>query len=591
MTMIKFRCPHCKKPLSVRDHLAGKKANCPACKKPMRIPTPGAPATAGSAKPGAPEEVRSEAELEQLAAAALGDESSGNGAAAETATIDFSCEYCETTIQAPRSEAGKRMQCPNPECRSLVKVPNPTEDKPKDWRELAKKGPAAAIINQPEKIDEAAWGTHTDQTKAHKEGLIEAGVIELPPPPSIGPRGWIRRGLWTVGIIAGLVLIVMVGNRARVKKNETDFMGAVEQDLVNVKNPVVRGELYRAIGEYKIRDDKHFKALEPLKQALACAQPPGKDVKGPMVEQDLFLIDLALTITEVGGTEAEEIAKEKHQWSSLREVLGQVLRKIDSLEARAMAMRTLATRLLEKDQYALALGLAAEVGNKVSGRLPPAASQLVVLLLYTNNPVDKLAKAPSKDEIPDLLSRMGFAEFHARKGRYDKAFEIAGAKGNPADRVEACIGVAQVILSKGKDANIDEATKFTDAAFEIIRETQPKLSPWVTLQAIRAGVRMKPKADVNRLIEHKQFPVEFRPRALLEIALADIEQATTPPDEIVLKDLSDTYETSPCVEFGWEALARQNGRMGNGGSFVEQNSNPRFRAMIRAGATLGAKER
>ena len=85
------------------------------------------------------------------------------------------------------TEAGKRMQCPNPECRSIVKVPNPKEEKPKDWRELAKKGPAAAILNQPEKIDEAAWGTQTDKTRAHKEGLIEAGAIAAPPKPSIGP--------------------------------------------------------------------------------------------------------------------------------------------------------------------------------------------------------------------------------------------------------------------------------------------------------------------------------------------------------------------------------------------------------------------
>ena len=33
---IKFSCPHCRKALNVKDHLAGKKAQCPACKKPVR---------------------------------------------------------------------------------------------------------------------------------------------------------------------------------------------------------------------------------------------------------------------------------------------------------------------------------------------------------------------------------------------------------------------------------------------------------------------------------------------------------------------------------------------------------------------------
>ena len=34
---IKFPCPHCKKMLSVKEHLAGKKAACPACKQPYQL--------------------------------------------------------------------------------------------------------------------------------------------------------------------------------------------------------------------------------------------------------------------------------------------------------------------------------------------------------------------------------------------------------------------------------------------------------------------------------------------------------------------------------------------------------------------------
>jgi phage FluMu protein Com len=37
---IKFPCPHCKKGLSVKEHLAGKRAKCPACKKVLTVPAP-----------------------------------------------------------------------------------------------------------------------------------------------------------------------------------------------------------------------------------------------------------------------------------------------------------------------------------------------------------------------------------------------------------------------------------------------------------------------------------------------------------------------------------------------------------------------
>src|SRR5207237_8780909 len=133
----------------------------PARKKPTMLPAPGAPAASagtGAARPGAPSEVTPD--VEELAAAAFSEQPASNGAAEKPATIDFQCEFCEADLHVPATEAGKRMQCPNPECRRLIKVPTPKE-KPKDWRELAKKGPAAAIINQPDKIDEAAWGTET----------------------------------------------------------------------------------------------------------------------------------------------------------------------------------------------------------------------------------------------------------------------------------------------------------------------------------------------------------------------------------------------------------------------------------------------
>jgi hypothetical protein len=37
---IKFPCPSCKKWVTVKDELAGKKGRCSSCKQPLTVPTP-----------------------------------------------------------------------------------------------------------------------------------------------------------------------------------------------------------------------------------------------------------------------------------------------------------------------------------------------------------------------------------------------------------------------------------------------------------------------------------------------------------------------------------------------------------------------
>src|SRR6202035_5508417 len=95
IAMIRFRCPHCKKPLQVKDHLAGKKAACPTCKKAIVIPKPAVVPPDQGAAPVGP----SAAEIEEQAAAAFTEEPVTNGKQAEApATIDFTCEFCEAEI-------------------------------------------------------------------------------------------------------------------------------------------------------------------------------------------------------------------------------------------------------------------------------------------------------------------------------------------------------------------------------------------------------------------------------------------------------------------------------------------------------------
>src|SRR5207302_167549 len=156
------------------------------------------------------------ADVDELAAAAFTEEAQANGKQEEPpALIDFKCEFCEGDIHAPLAEAGKRMQCPNPECRRLVKVPTPKAEKPKDWRDLAKKGPTVAQMMQQEKIDDAAWGTQTDKVGAGSASLKDAGALPAPKAEPIGMRGWVRRITRVTGALVVVVLVVLVAIRVR----------------------------------------------------------------------------------------------------------------------------------------------------------------------------------------------------------------------------------------------------------------------------------------------------------------------------------------------------------------------------------------
>ena len=156
---IRFKCPHCKKPLAVKDDLAGKRAACPACKKPIVIPAPIAPP----------------ADIEALAAAALSEQPAEAPKVDLAKQIEFVCNFCDEPVKAPPDMAGKRMPCPS--CRQILKVPLPKEDKPKDWRDITKHGPTAAIVNLPEQLD-GAWGTEL-KGRVGRESLEDAGAIEV----------------------------------------------------------------------------------------------------------------------------------------------------------------------------------------------------------------------------------------------------------------------------------------------------------------------------------------------------------------------------------------------------------------------------
>src|SRR6185436_17440564 len=97
---------------------------------------------------------------------------------------EFKCEWCDEPITVPIELGGKRMQCTSEDCRRITKIGMPTVQKARDWRKMDRVGPAAAIVNQPEQLDNA-WGTE-NTTKARQDSLARAGAVDIPPPPPLG---------------------------------------------------------------------------------------------------------------------------------------------------------------------------------------------------------------------------------------------------------------------------------------------------------------------------------------------------------------------------------------------------------------------
>src|SRR5260370_42380067 len=106
----KFNCPHCSKPFTVRNHLAGKRANCSACKKPLVVPKIGIPLASAP-----------EPNVEDVAAATFMDPPPAPPPVQETKTLDFNCPQCDEPVQVSVELQGKQTPCPH--CRRIVKVP------------------------------------------------------------------------------------------------------------------------------------------------------------------------------------------------------------------------------------------------------------------------------------------------------------------------------------------------------------------------------------------------------------------------------------------------------------------------------------
>lgn len=299
---IVFNCPHCQERYRLRDDLAGKQAKCknPECRNLITIPQPVT--------------VPDDADLEAAALAALGEEARAEEQAPAEKVISITCTYCTHQFTVPWSMAGKNTLCTSPECRQRLRVPEPKEDKPHDWRQKSTALPSGARQNF-EKLEGVQDAGETKMVSG--EALKKAGMLD----DEIEPRPLKQKmmfGALIAAFLGSIVLGIVYWMRTGNKEEEDRLMVDARKELDDTKGELVPAEagLYSAIlntaaAEYALRQNN----AEKLKQAhelLGSAREDLRRLAGPT--RTAVLGELAVFVVAFGGTDEQVKDQTRMRW-------------------------------------------------------------------------------------------------------------------------------------------------------------------------------------------------------------------------------------------------------------------------------------
>lgn len=341
---IKFSCPHCKKALSVKDQLAGKRGACPGCKKVITIPAPVAAAH--------------HEDVEALAREAFADDPAA-GPTEDTRTIDFTCPMCDEPVKVVYDLGGKQTPCPA--CRRIIKVPMPVKFEPKDWRKVQARGPSMAK-RETEAAPEGAWGSVMSSGAVSRETLVETGAIVEEVDEDASRQRWERISFIGAGVIAVALVGLLVVRFTRSGKADDLMARAVaiasaESSPLSAEQAAV---VYWASGEYQLKSgnpDAAQKAVEQFQLAR------GALARANSLERDVMLGEMAGALIDAGGDKAQADTGTALEWGKALEGARQALEQIHTPEARLDAVRLVTRKLIERNQARAAQSLAGRLGG------------------------------------------------------------------------------------------------------------------------------------------------------------------------------------------------------------------------------------
>jgi hypothetical protein len=627
---IKFLCPSCKKVVSVKDEFAGKRGKCPHCGNVLTVPAPtrppttsGPPAAKRATPPPSPRSVRAPkpppgpVDLDAEAAAALRDEPAPESAAVASTTIDFNCPMCDTELHLPLDLAGKRSPCP--ECRRIIKVPEPVKRDPANWRQTTQNLPSAARRPE-EKAPEGAWGSATGAATVSRESLQDAGAFPEAKALRTVRQRITRYATWSAAAIFFTVCAVLVWYKwaqARQEQAVKLALDYAESDPGKSELGVDgRAAIYRLAGEHALRARKAGCAVEAQDQfhkSLSVLAHAG----GSATEHDALLQDLAIAETALGGSPDEVDAGVKLKWDDAQKEIHAALRDIRDAEAKVDGLREVARRLAVKGQGARATALASslysspneekaealgvvglelltadkkELAAKAADQAlslytakdrPALAPSVVALAMVLGR---ELPEAPKKNQWlgdDDLNTWLGTVEGQARLKKWDEARQrAADPKFLSRPRLQALTALAGAALD-------DKAAGTTDVTQAIQQALAPSKGPppssWLLLRLARIAARAGVAADSLQSLAAVIPDRELRGRAQLAAFEAQLAQGKASAD-VKLMDTVEAHTVSAWLAH--EEWARRNpGQVG-----VVKSWEPANRAFGLLGVALGSQK-
>jgi hypothetical protein len=501
---IVFDCPHCRHPYRLKDEFAGKRATCknPDCRQVIVIPQP---STNGALAPDLPP-----AEVEAAALSALAEEAPNpqQGAAAPAEkVIPMACEYCGHKWTEPMAKAGKNVLCPNPECRQRVKVPEPKEDTPDDWRQQKTKLPTLAKgnVEKPADVQDAA-----DAKIVSGEAIRQSGALdeEFEPRPL---KQKVMFVLLAVGLVGGLAFGIWYLIRSRDTGQEGKLMAEAREEFKKVAGelapaqaPLYSAMLNAAEAEYALRKN----TAEDFKKATEAFGKARDDVRRaqPGPERNAVAAELAFTAIAFGGTDEQVKNQTRYRWlpdsdsrtlrvneksQTVHEELLRTLQGLQSaeFEFRVGLARRLARELAKKGQAELAantiqLGLfsdaerdegravialelyradkgsavartiANELKAKIEGELkdknnpgvkgrPIPASAQTLFLALALEGAPVFIQPPTANRDPGDLARLAYTGKLLLEGNSEAALALAKQQGEPAHQLKSLVLYAE----------------------------------------------------------------------------------------------------------------------------------------------------
>src|SRR5262249_9156169 len=229
--------------------------------------------------------------------------------------IPMTCAFCQHQWTEPYSKAGKNVICPNAECRQRMKVPEPKEDVPEDWRQHKTKLPSLAKEKH-EKLEDVQDAGEAKIVSGKALQEADATGVE------IEPRS-LKDKLFNVFLVVTVLGLIVGGiwywRSSAGVEGENRLMADAQKEFDKIAGELPPDEkvlssavLHAAAAEYALMRTGNGKDLKPAYDLRLKAGGEVAQQQGP--ERNAIAGELALAVLAFGGTDEQAKEQLRFRW-------------------------------------------------------------------------------------------------------------------------------------------------------------------------------------------------------------------------------------------------------------------------------------